>query len=37
MVKEEMTNMFIKNIREEAIKDTIKTLMKEGIIPAKKK
>lgn len=37
MVKEEMTNMFIKNIREEAIKDTIKTLMKEGIIPSKKK
>jgi hypothetical protein len=36
IVRQEMANIMIKNIREEAIKDTIKTLMREGIIPTKK-
>jgi len=35
LVREELTNLMVKNIREEAIKDTIRTLMKEGIIPKK--
>jgi len=37
LVNEEMTNRLIKDVRQQAIKDTIATLMKEGIIPAKKK
>ena len=36
LVRDELTNQFIKTIREDAIKDTIRTLMKEGIIPKKK-
>jgi len=35
MVQDEMMAIMTKNIREQAIKDTISTLMKEGIIPKK--
>jgi len=35
MVRDEMMTIMTKNIREQAIKDTITTLMKEGIIPKK--
>jgi hypothetical protein len=37
LVQEEMMAIMTKNIREAAIKDTIATLMKEGIIPKKRK
>lgn len=37
MVQEEMMAIMTKNIREAAIRDTIATLMKEGIIPKKPK